>query len=855
MASSHCQCGTPHACTCFSQTPHRANVYYAPYGSPTPQNAWNNQYYQQMQLRPLRRLQLSMPRRVDEGDPSAFEVGPSTAAAAAAAAASDPAFHPSIPNVNLGSLLDKSGPSTTLVSDVWFFSAAPTTPLEPIEMSERRPSKQEFSHLACRFCTGEKWTVWRNGEGQTGNIRHHLRTEHYKLWSDLVVLKKLKGWESVGISAKTAAGEREEFSLPGFHERLVKWIAVDDQSVDVVDCPELRTYCSSSAGIHLEEDNIPHRTKMSQSITTRFRVEYEKMIHEIQNSLGRISFTHDVWTETPADTLVLKTQLVAFRRLEGSQTGENMGKVFVQVLKELKCLHKIRIELRALGIPFDVVGNRIRCFPHVVNIAVKTGLRELADLPAYGPDVDLDLNGSLVTACRACGQRREAFEKVIEEGNASGGWGDPVELLRVVRLLKDVETRPAYYSRDLSAEKTPTLSIVLPMYEKLIVIPSTFLNPTIKLEWIHENWSGEDFTAAKKAIRGAMLEYRKESRCQKSAKDRIPPSTRWHIKSKTTRNSGHDFWRSLESDFLAGSLSLALTSRLSTKRVEALLNDSLAPGSWACCQPQGIEFWVEARSILAATSLTRFSAFIFAPYFKLPTILLWGFKLNSFFIRARVKVLTTSLLGFKVEGFNYLSLRIVKLKLKLNLPWAERGNHAESPMFKSTYLHPTRARLTLLTSMDAWKACPKGNRPEPAIDARNEPQAPTVFGYQITDDSRLRSTSAPIPQGTSAKFSSKFSSAAFKYLAFISSHSDIDQPHQRRFDSMILFGNIKYPGRTDLPHEYILDHDAACGRCKGIALELDWGRAPFNPFTRIPIAKHLQPFEANSAVQVYVRAG
>jgi hypothetical protein len=47
----------------------------------------------------------------------------------------------------------------------------------------------------------------------------------------------------------------------------------------------------------------------------------------------------------------------------------------------------------------------------------------------------------LVTACRASGQRRETFEKTIMEGNEAGGWGDPPAILRVVGLLKDVETR------------------------------------------------------------------------------------------------------------------------------------------------------------------------------------------------------------------------------------------------------------------------------------------------------------------------------------------------------------------------------------------------------------------------------
>ncbi|KAJ7663376.1 hypothetical protein DFH06DRAFT_986792, partial [Mycena polygramma] len=164
------------------------------------------------------------------------------------------------------------------------------------------------------------------------------------------------------------------------------------------------------------------------------------------------------------------------------------------------------------------------CFPHVVNIAVKTGLKELSELPTYAPDIcdPVAEARTLVTACRASGQRREAFEKIIKEGNEAGGFGDPAQPLREVGLLKDVETRwsatflmidrlleqylavdqflddpsqdeiswhrlspttlkvlqdirrllqiPHIVQEIVSAEKTPTLSVVLPMYEKLIVM-------------------------------------------------------------------------------------------------------------------------------------------------------------------------------------------------------------------------------------------------------------------------------------------------------------------------------------------------------------------------------------------------
>jgi len=191
--------------------------------------------------------------------------------------------------------------------------------------------------------------------------------------------------------------------------------------------------------------------------------------------------------KSPSGHLVLKSQLIAFRNFHGSHTGVNIGKVFVQIIKEIGCLHKISmitldnasnnntsmekitVELHQLNIPFDEEGNRIWCFPHVVNIAVKAGLKHLTTLPLFDPDLDFNADQDtkelpdtlcsdieyynalksdvvsaarrLVTACRASGQCHEDLEDTIIEGNNKGGWGEPPELLQVVCLLKDVDTR------------------------------------------------------------------------------------------------------------------------------------------------------------------------------------------------------------------------------------------------------------------------------------------------------------------------------------------------------------------------------------------------------------------------------
>jgi hypothetical protein len=104
------------------------------------------------------------------------------------------------------------------------------------------------------------------------------------------------------------------------------------------------------------------------------------------------------------------------------------------------------------------------CFPHVTNIATKTGLKYLTQVPADDTEVDavlieeefpllppssMDaayrdaLEGDVVAAarklvnvCRASGQRREALREIIKEGNAQN-----LFTLDELELLRDVDTR------------------------------------------------------------------------------------------------------------------------------------------------------------------------------------------------------------------------------------------------------------------------------------------------------------------------------------------------------------------------------------------------------------------------------
>ncbi|KAF9009136.1 hypothetical protein BDZ89DRAFT_935740, partial [Hymenopellis radicata] len=53
--------------------------------------------------------------------------------------------------------------------------------------------------------------------------------------------------------------------------------------------------------LYVGQDNItdkelPHRTKLTDMIFAAFETEYAAMLERIKNSVGRVSFTSDIWS-------------------------------------------------------------------------------------------------------------------------------------------------------------------------------------------------------------------------------------------------------------------------------------------------------------------------------------------------------------------------------------------------------------------------------------------------------------------------------------------------------------------------------------------------------------------------------
>ncbi|THH30687.1 hypothetical protein EUX98_g3511 [Antrodiella citrinella] len=569
----------------------------------------------------------------------------------------------------------RQNPATS-ASDCWFFTRPNgETSHKPTSLPDVAPPlytgkpivpQGKEAYVSCRLCPldSKNWTAWKIQNGQTTAIRKHLVRYHPKEYRETVIGLGLKGWED--NLRKTEANDAQQSE-----------VLADDQSINVTSTDEFRDlilYLNAD----LSDDDIPHRTFLTTLLGKMFKTEHLKLEDDVQNALGRVSFTCDVWSDKnirgfmgvtlhfinkdERGHLRLRARLGAFRFIKGTHTGVDLARQFVHILRELGILHKIgmltmdnassgdtmmeELErlLTAAGIRFHRDGNRIRCFPHVINLAVQAALAKLTEVEplstftfdtaalddddtvedppiATGTRTALEADPSyhaallrdpvtlvrkLVSSCRVSRLRRDDFHDTILKGNADGSFQ---QKLRPVQLLRDMEVRwsstylmidralelyPAIkkfielpkYQRDLdgtlltenelrvlrdihrllklphrvqellASEKTPTLALVLPAYEKLIktlrimetsrahqklghaiavaalklekylaktrstplilaiadIVSLLVLNPTIKLQWLQDNWVLEDVEKARKWVIEAMTEYRVEIR-------------------------------------------------------------------------------------------------------------------------------------------------------------------------------------------------------------------------------------------------------------------------------------------------------------------------------------------------------
>ncbi|KAN0118276.1 Ribonuclease H-like domain containing protein [Russula decolorans] len=279
--------------------------------------------------------------------------------------------------------------------------------------------KEEEKKRVCKIC-GEKYGFSEVPKGVdnyfygmgTGflNLRKHLASKHTAAYDKAIVENNWNYCLSNEVkSGKSNTVEARKHSLPPFTQAslidyIIHFVVADDQSIRVVECPEFRDLCMLLRP-SLQDKEIPRRNRVREGIIEQWHKWFDSLKRELADSLGRISLTADVWSsgnfssylaltchwisdKGPNGSLLLKSALIGFHRLKNKHTGKNIARNILHLLKRAGITSKIghftldnaennataMRELEALlklhddDIEFDHLNNRIRCYPHIINI-------------------------------------------------------------------------------------------------------------------------------------------------------------------------------------------------------------------------------------------------------------------------------------------------------------------------------------------------------------------------------------------------------------------------------------------------------------------------------------------------------
>jgi len=197
-------------------------------------------------------------------------------------------------------------------------------------------------------------------------------------------------------------------------------------------------------------------------ILNQFQRSQSELIRKLSRTRSNIHFTFDLWTSPNHraflgvvahwmdHTLNLHSTVLGLQRFRGRHTGENQAKHFWDIVKTYQITEKIGYftldnatnndtalqyiskYLHDLGIEFNPIKRRLRCFGHIINFTVKAFLwgtnseafemeteshrelqEETAELEAWRQKGPLGKLYNIITWITRSPQRRDRFEEKV----------------------------------------------------------------------------------------------------------------------------------------------------------------------------------------------------------------------------------------------------------------------------------------------------------------------------------------------------------------------------------------------------------------------------------------------------------
>ncbi|CAE6403748.1 unnamed protein product [Rhizoctonia solani] len=284
--------------------------------------------------------------------------------------------------------------------------SAATAHLKVAPSSLRRPTNQ-YSRLLCILCflLYDKWHTWSNTNGgSTDGPRAHItKTFPHKYMASCQRIG-YQPRERDKLKSRSLEVVSDEITEDTTARYIAELIAEQDLAFNIVNSATFRRLLCYIGQNNITAEDIPDRRIVKQAAAELSQEEKNRI--KLDMKLGTIT-------------------------LDNASNNDTM-------MEQLEFLmHEAGYVL------FDKEGNRVRCFPHIVNLAViafRDALEESGD-KYYNHQISQNHQPSQITLdyltalkarpdnrCREIvkalrhGQRKRAFQKLIKEGNAAGLW-------------------------------------------------------------------------------------------------------------------------------------------------------------------------------------------------------------------------------------------------------------------------------------------------------------------------------------------------------------------------------------------------------------------------------------------------
>jgi len=231
----------------------------------------------------------------------------------------------------------------------------------------------------------------------------------------------------------------ESITDDAFQRLVTQWVVLTDQPFSATEHPSF-TRMIEAANEIVSLPPMMKRKAIKDNVVKDFASQRKILAETLSSNSSMLSFTLDAWTSKNQlaflgitvhwidDDFNLHNTLFDFIKMDGSHTGVNLAKYFVESVKSMGCEHKImaittdnasnnitmmneiETQLALMGITINKESVHVRCMAHTINLAVQLMIKPFSTkrVPKSKKSVEKRNTG------------KETIEKEIDSDETSG---------------------------------------------------------------------------------------------------------------------------------------------------------------------------------------------------------------------------------------------------------------------------------------------------------------------------------------------------------------------------------------------------------------------------------------------------